>query len=331
MTGQDGKDTYMKGWGDQPYAPQEESQPHWDPIWGVGPYNLAFGQTIKLVYCFAFGAIDEARAIELGKKVKDGEISLEQAKAEIYETGLNMLFAEFEKARDLYFNKNLAAPFPPDPPNNLEMVSGPELARIEWDAVPGATKYRLYRALGGVNNGRVYSNIYEGPETSYVDDGLTRNFSYYYYVTAVDGNGLESSHFFNRVHKAVVPFRKGLQSGDWADQVRVVPNPFNAKGNTYKEDAAHNTTGFNYDGGLREQNTIAFVNLPEFCTIKIYSSMGDLIKTLEHTTGSADERWWPSITDDNQFPASGVYFYTIEVTEGPLAGQVGTGKLVIIR
>jgi hypothetical protein len=56
-----------------------------------------------------------------------------------------------------------------------------------------------------------------------------------------------------------------------------------------------------------------------------------LIKTLDHTTGSADERWWPVITDDNQIPASGVYFYTIEVTQGTLAGQVGTGKLVLIR
>ncbi len=330
LTGADGLDTHMKGWGDKPYDPLTKAQPHYDPIWGVGPFTLAYNQSIKLVYCWAFAAIDEARAIELGKKVTDGQISLAAAKQEIYETGRNRLFAEFEKAKDLYFNKKLSAPFLPDPPSNIEIVSGPELVSLKWDAVAGVDKYRIYRATGGFDNGRVYQMVKETTETNFTDEPLTRGFSYYYYVTAVKGN-LESSHFFNRTHKAAVPFRRGLKTAGWADQVRVVPNPFNVKGNTYKRDAAHNTTGFNFDGDLRDQNTVLFINLPEYCTIRIYNSVGDLVKTLEHTSGSADERWWPIITDDNQIPASGVYFYTIEVTKGPLAGQVATGKLVIIR
>jgi hypothetical protein len=330
MTGEDGLDMYWKGWSDKPYGTQEKPQQHWDPIWGVGPYDLAPNQSIKLVYAWAFGTIEEARAIELGSKVKSGDIALADAKKEIYETGRDRLFAEFEKAHDLYFNKNLVAPFPPDPPSNLEITSGPELVTVKWDAVAGADKYRVYRAVGGVNNGRVYRMVQETTNTEFTDDPLTRGFSYYYYVTAVKGD-VESSHFFNRANKAAVPFRRGVQASGWGDAVRVVPNPFNVKGNTYKTDAAHNTTGFNFDGSLREQNTVNFVNLPEYCTINIFNSIGDLVKTLEHTTGSADERWWPIITDDNQIPASGVYFYTIEVTEGPLSGEVATGKLVIIR
>lgn len=330
MTGEDGLDKYMKGFGDKPYDVQKLAQPHYDPIWGVGPFNLAFNQSIKLVYVWAFGTVEEARAIELGSKVKNGQITLSAAKQEIYETGRTRLFAEFEKGRDLYFNKNLSAPFPPDPPTNLEITSGPELVRLKWDAVPGADKYRVYRATGGSNNGRVYQMVKETTETAFSDEPLIRNFSYYYYVTAVKGD-LESSRFFNRTNKAAVPFRRGLQVSNWVDQVRVVPNPFNVKGNTYLEGAGHNTTGFNFAGSLREQNTVAFINLPEFCTIRIYNSIGDLVKTLEHTSGSADERWWPIITDDNQIPASGVYFYLIEVNDGPLAGEVGKGKLVIIR
>ena len=331
MTAADGNPPYQKGFGDDPYQTQPSGQPHWDPIWGVGPYTLGPGEDIKLVYVWAIASIGEAKAIELGWKVKNAGLDPAEAKRQIYETGRDRLFAEFEKARDLYFNKGLKAPFLPDPPTNLTIVSGPEEVKITWDPVDGAAKYRVYRAVGGVDNGRVYQMIKETTDTEYLDPGLIRGFSYYYYVTAVDANGLESSHFFNQTNKAAVPFRRGVRTADWADAVRVVPNPHNVKGNTYIEDAGHNMTGFNYDGNLREQNTVTFVNLPEYCTIRIYNSVGDLIKVLEHTTGSADERWWPVITDDNQIPASGVYFYTIEVTEGPLAGQVGTGKLVLIR
>lgn len=142
---------------------------------------------------------------------------------------------------------------------------------------------------------------------------------------------MESSHFFTRTNKEVVPTRAGIEDEDWAEKVRVVPNPLNIKGNTYIEDQAHNTTGFNFDGGFREQNTMLFVNLPGQCEIKIYNSVGDLIKTLQHTTGSADERWSPILTEYNIVPASGIYFYTIQVTEGPLQGEVATGKIIIIR
>ncbi len=331
MTGEDGEPMYMKGFSDNPYAEQAEGMPHWDPIFGIGPYTLGPGEDIKIVYCYAIGSVDEARAIELGYKVKNEGYDPMLAKKEIYETGRDRLFAEFERAKDVYFNKKLQVPTPPAPPTNIEIVSGPELVKIKWDPVDGAAKYRIYRAVGGVDYGRVYKMVAETSETNFTDEPLTRGFSYYYYVNSVDANGLESSHYFTRINKAAVPFRRGLETADWADKVRVVPNPFNIKGNTYKDDAPHNATGFNYDGGLREQNTVTFVNLPEYCTIRIYNSVGDLIKTLNHTSGSADERWWPIITDDNQYPASGVYFYTIEVTDGPLAGQVGTGKLVIIR
>ena len=327
LSGNDGKPAIQEGFSADPYQ-EVLGHAKWAPILGLGPFNLNFGDSIQVVYAFAVGSVSEARAIELGYKVKQGEMSAADAKKEIYETGKQRLWAEFDKAAEVWQSyPNFNVPFPPDPPD-IEMKSGPEKAFITWTPVDGAVKYRVYRAAGGVDNHRVYQMVKETTETSYTDENLTPNFSYYYYVTAVDANGVESSRYFNKTNKAVVPFRAGLAT---LDSVRVVPNPFNAKGNTYKEDAPHNSTGFNFDGGPREQNTIAFVNLPEYCTIRIYNSVGDLIKTLHHTSGSAEERWYPSITDDNQYPASGVYFYTIEVTGGPLKGQVGTGKFVIIR
>ena len=50
--------------------------------------------------------------------------------------------------------------------------------------------------------------------------------------------------------------------------------------------------------------------------------------------GTGDERWNPIITDDNLFPASGVYFYIINVTDPALSAlepKIGKGKFVVIR
>lgn len=331
MTGADGADMYQKGFSDNPYGTHSTAQPHYHPMAGFGPYTLGPGESIKLVYCVAFGSIPESRAIELGTKVKSGEIALADAKKEIYETGRDELFAQFERAADLYLNIGLAnAPRRPVPPTNIVIESGPEEVSLKWDPVAGATAYRVYRAVGGVDNGRVYKLITETKNTSYVDKGLLRGTNYFYNVTTVQGD-LESNKFYTRTNKEAVPFRSPPSTADWVDKVRVVPNPINVRGNTYVEGQPHNSTGFNFDGGVREQNTLLFVNLPAECTIRVYDSVGLLIKTLEHTSGTADERWSPIISDDNLIPASGVYFYTVEAKTAALAGQVATGKLVIVR
>ncbi len=331
MTGADGNAMYMEGFSADPYQVLAEGQPNYDPMFGIGPLSMAANDEIKVVVAYAVGSISEARAIELGKAVKDGTMSLADAKKEVYETGRDDLFAKFELAKKLYLEQNLAAPQLPDPPTNIAMTSGPETATITWDAVSGAAKYRVYRAVGGIDNARVYDLQKETTETSFEDTGLVRGNSYFYNIVSVDANGLESNPFFTRINKEVIPFRAPETTGDWADKVRVVPNPINVKGYTYQESSPHNSTGFNYDGGIREQNTVLFVNLPEQCEINVYNSMGARIKTLNHTSGSGDERWSPIITDYNVFPASGVYFYTIEVTAGPLEGEIAKGKLVIIR
>ena len=332
MTGLDGEPMYQTGHSADPYEEVPENQPHYDPVLGIGPYDLAFNDSIKVVIAFAVGSIPEIRAIELGDKVRKNAITLATAKQEIYEGGQDSLFALYARAQDLYdtyISKGIAVPSVPDPPARLEITPGPEQVSLDWDAVTGADGYRVYRATGGIDNGRVYEMIKETTGTSYVDPGRTRGASYYYYVTAFEG-GLESSPFFTRTHKDAVPTRAPLTEDDWDQKVRVVPNPINVKGNTYIEGAT-GITGFNFDGGYREQNTLLFVNLPAECTIYIYNSVGDLIKTLEHTTGTGDERWNPIITDDNLIPASGVYFYIIQVTEGDLTPKIGKGKFVVVR
>jgi hypothetical protein len=62
---------------------------------------------------------------------------------------------------------------------------------------------------------------------------------------------------------------------------------------------------------------LRFVNLPSQCIIRIYSTSGVLIRILTHndpTNGA--EATWDLRNRNNQFVASGVYFYHVEAADG---------------
>lgn len=97
-------------------------------------------------------------------------------------------------------------------------------------------------------------------------------------------------------------------------KVRIVPNPFI----------------MNADDNLKfpgEPNKLAFYNLTQNCTIKIYSELGELIDTIHHTDGSSDE-YWNNNTSSNQYVVSGVY---IAVITDDATGQKQIQKFAVIR
>jgi hypothetical protein len=68
---------------------------------------------------------------------------------------------------------------------------------------------------------------------------------------------------------------------------------------------------------------IKFVNLPNDCIIRIYSSSGVLVTLLEHHTttfGGAED--WNVRNRNNQVVASGVYFYHIESGDARRVGRL---------
>ena len=99
------------------------------------------------------------------------------------------------------------------------------------------------------------------------------------------------------------------------DQIRVVPNPYNI--------SAAKELGF----GELAQNRLYFFNIPGKCDIKIYSELGELIETIEHTDGSGDQAW-DSLTSSGQIVVSGIY---IAVIENKDTGNKKIVKFVIIR
>jgi arylsulfatase A-like enzyme len=91
-------------------------------------------------------------------------------------------------------------------------------------------------------------------------------------------------------------------------RIRVAPNPYILASDRHKDN-------------------IAFYNIPGRCTIQIFNEMGQLIKQIEHTSGSGETSW--NLTNaSNQNTASGVFFAVITDSN---TGDVITKKLTVIR
>jgi hypothetical protein len=73
---------------------------------------------------------------------------------------------------------------------------------------------------------------------------------------------------------------------------------------------------------------INFVNLPARATIRIYTTSGVLVRALEHeTTTNGGELTWDVRNRNNQFVASGVYFYHVTAENG----ETTVGRMTIIN
>jgi hypothetical protein len=108
-------------------------------------------------------------------------------------------------------------------------------------------------------------------------------------------------------------------------EIRVVPNPWNIHARNIQYGTTDVTT----------LDRLGFYNLPPMCRIKIYTELGDLIATIDHTNGSGDE-YWQSLTSSRQLIVSGLYIAYFEVTENSSDGNYRKGdsifkKFIIIR
>jgi hypothetical protein len=95
------------------------------------------------------------------------------------------------------------------------------------------------------------------------------------------------------------------------NEVLVVPNPFVIG------------EGFSLPG---ERDNLRFVNLPNPCTIRIYTVRGDLVKTINVPDGAGAIISWDQVTDYGQFVESGIYIFHLEYS-----GGTKLGKFAIIR
>jgi hypothetical protein len=314
---------------------------HPDVLLSFGPYDLPFGETIRIVLFEAIGSIDRSEAINYGKQhfnntLEWNGLTGDGAKNALIATGLDSLHQIVHRAEWTWANGYAAVPDGPGAPN-LRIQAGPGKVDLEWyygnygthDTTPpdgdndtdvyDFAGYRVYRAEESYLN--PYRMIFECggnsgvPVTNiYTDRDVERGQSYFYYVVAFDdgtqntsplsyGKSLGSSHFSNRNYQyAAIPFVGAFTR---LDSIYVVPNPFHAQGleygGTFREDYI-----IEPDIGARIEDRITFVGLPAKAMIRIFTAHGDLVATLEHPD-PFNPRSVPESADEMWFQISDSY------------------------
>jgi len=324
---------------------------------GFGPYTLAPGDSIHIVLAEGIAGLRREACYEIGAQwwdwgsggtgpyeLPDGSTTSngnDFKNAWVY-TGKDSIFQTFERAIATY-QSNFDIPQPPPPPNLFEVNSGGDRIALSWannaESWPNFRGYKVYRAIHvpdttyelifACGEGTNHPNIVN----KYDDTFAQRGFDYYYYITSFDdgsandidpGVPLESSRFYTMTNE---PAYLRRPAGKSMKDIRIVPNPYNIRA----RDIQYGASG---------PDRIMFLNIPAFCTIKIYTERGDLIKTIEHTDGSGDATW-ESVTSSRQVVVSGIYIAYFEVTEDyhdPVTGELlykkgeqAVQKFVIIR
>ncbi len=297
---------------------------------GYGPYNIEYGDTVKLIIVEAASGLSRDEAIRVGKLFKDGKIS-DVEKNRIVMTGIDSLHQTVKRVIN-DFNNGWKVPEPPLPPKMFSVTSSGGFIKLSWLPADGATakKYEVYRTVTNDSLGYApykyygaYKKIAEidaASSNEFIDStGLAYNVPYYYYIQAVGeevagkpelgipSHELKSSRYYTQTYAPAYLIKPGLPDID-ADKIRVVPNPYISKVND-------------------NLPYITFENLSELCTIKIYTELGELIKTIEHTNHGNAENWFLR-TSSNQYVVSGVY---IAVITDSISGKKAIVKFAVIR
>jgi hypothetical protein len=173
-------------------------------------------------------------------------------------------------------------------------------------------------------------------EYEYTLEGLLPTVPYWVNVTVFDYGSPSSGLAALETTPTLLPVVKyPLEIPDsdnpGASPVFVWPNP-------YRSDANYRADGFEargqHDWPEDRTRLIHFANLPERCTISIFSLDGDLVREIQHPNptppigcpSTAHETCWELITRNSQLVVSGMYYWTVEDE----AGNIQMGKLVVI-
>jgi hypothetical protein len=293
---------------------------------GYGPYTLAPGDSIRIVFAEAVAGISRDLQTETGIQYKNGQITAEQKNQVVFQSR-DSLFQTFRRANANY-QSGYNIPRPPLPPKVFNVNGGGDRIQLSWETYddPGANLegFEIYRATGKFDSSYTLIHTAGPSDRSFDDITPIRGLSYYYYIVSVGSESsntgvgdtppgkLRSSRYYTQTYNAAVLKRP---AGTSMDEIRVVPNPYNI--------SASSELGF----GELAQNRLYFFNIPGRCEIKIYSELGELIETIEHTDGSGDQAW-DSLTSSGQIVVSGIYIAVIENLD---TGEKKIVKFVIIR
>ncbi|MCR4439335.1 MAG: hypothetical protein QHJ34_08845 [bacterium] len=284
---------------------------------GFGPYDMAIGDTVRIVM------VEAVNGIGLDQAVKG--LSAQN----LLPAGLDSLKKTVDRAKQLFSRNYVLTALPPPAPQvtyyvlpstqeivltwppDLESWVNPLTGAAEMDIfriyrsdrshIGPFTKVRDIRISRSTDRSRFFDA--ELGQWKYKDNTVQVGVGYYYAVTSVSTKGQESG-MTNRNTKALVTARQPAEN---ALQVSVFPNPFRL------------VSGLPTSG---EESSIVFTNLPAKCTIRIYTVSGELVRTLEHDNPNSGEHVWDQLSDSRQKTAAGIYLYTVESAVGNAKGTL---------
>ena len=106
-----------------------------------------------------------------------------------------------------------------------------------------------------------------------------------------------------------ISFSQDQEVGEILENIQVVPNPYVAHSN-------YNETEY-----LRK---IRFINLPETCSITIYTISGEKVHSLKHDNINDGNAWWDLRTINNQEISPGLYLFSVETENDKYIGKFET-------
>lgn len=319
----------------------------------IGPYEIPLGDSIKIVFAVGASGLSPKKAWQVGRAWKQGNCTFDSewrsplnrpadmtdndyAKDAWVFSEIDSMFKTAARAKWTW-EHGMNIPTPPPPPDEFRIKEEVGYIKLTWsdnaELSSNFEGYRLYRAEG-VSDTTLFEKIAEFSKSKgnitheYFDNNLKRGRDYHYYITSFSissgpnaykpGEILESGRYYieTPLSARYIP-KKGLAYPNWVDSVRIVPNPYNISEQQF--------------GGGTETDKIAFYNLPEVCTIRIFSENGNLVTTIEHTDGKSDALWVAGgqymLSDSGQRVVSGIYIAYIQTPDGKTAIR----KFVIVR
>lgn len=290
-----------------------------------GPYDLANGESVRVVICEAVDGLPLEDVLE----IDDEGTELEDIQARLPE-GLGLLQTTVDNARVLFDNDYIPAAYPPPAPD-LEVVVVPnqgidltwEPVHTQWlnyEDVDRRTKsiYRVLRSDHSFNG--PFEEILNKKVRYYTEDGFDQDFTMrdedenlfvgveYYYAVTIENEDGQVSWITNRTQE---PLRYGSLPAENTLNVTVFPNPFRMQSGLPAES---------------DRNTITFTNLPDSCTVNIYTTDGKRVRSFVREGSLRGEEVWDQKSSAGIEVVSGIYFWTVEATSG-----VAKGTLLIVK
>jgi hypothetical protein len=328
---------------------------------GIGPYDLGSGESVRLVYAWGHAGLGLEGAINIGREyanatlqdppnLPDPEVGyfppnfaypsdardIDKIKNRWYSTVIDSIHKTVYKIRH-NMSTGWNVPATPPPPQDFRVTGFPDEARIEWAASgaeddPNFAGYRIMRKKSNLDTALFKQVGFISPsetatDYAFSDTDIQFGASYYYFAQA----GITIPNDDTNA----LPENRGKTV--WSGRTLIpTPEEINPpRGGTETLDdivVAPNPYNINAPAvraqGWTDDRGIVFFNVPDYCEIAIYTENGDLVKNILHDSPiGAGSVYWDMLTDNQMVIQSGVYIATFT----DRTGGVSFRKFVVAR